>query len=96
MTEPLQPRRERIEDGDLLVVEEDEAPPDGDVIVALSLGWEEVTVKLIYRDGEKVRLRPDNEGHEELVLPAGDVRVQGRVVYVVHPPGGRRGVGGGS
>lgn len=85
--------RARIEDGDLLVVEEDEAPPDGAVIVALLRDGEEVTVKRIYRDGEKVRLRPENGDHEELILPAGDVRVQGRVVYVVHPPGSR---GGGS
>ncbi len=89
--------RARIdEDGDLLVVEEDEAPPDGAVIVASRRDGEEVTVKRVYRDGEKGRLRPENEGHEELILPAGDLRVQGRVVYVVHPPGGRRGVGGGS
>jgi repressor LexA len=79
----------RIEDDDLLVVEEDEAPPDGAVVVALLRGGEEVTVKRIYRDGEKVKLRPENGDHEELVLPAEDVRVQGRVVYVVHPPGGR-------
>lgn len=77
----------RIEDGDLLVVEEDEAPPDGAVIVALLRDGEEVTVKRIYREDDgKVRLRPENGDHEELVLPAEDVRVQGRVVYVVHPP----------
>jgi repressor LexA len=83
----------RIEDDDLLVVEEDEAPPDGAVAVVLLRGGEEVTVKRIYREGEKVKLRPENGDHEELVLPAEDVRVQGRVVYVVHPPGGR-GAGG--
>jgi repressor LexA len=84
----------RIEDGDLLVIEEDEAPPDGAVIVALLKDGEEVTVKRIYREGEKVRLRPENGDHEALVLPAEDVRVQGRVVYVVHPPGGRASGGG--
>jgi repressor LexA len=83
----------RIEDGDLLVVEEDEAPPDGAVVVALLRDGEEVTVKPIYTEGNEVRLRPENGEHDELVLPAEDVRVQGRVVYVVHPPGGR---GGGS
>jgi repressor LexA len=82
----------RIEDGDLLVVEEDEAPPDGAVIVALLWDGEEVTVKRIYREeGNRVRLRPENGDHEELVLPAEDVRVQGRVFYVLHPPRGRSG-----
>ena len=85
----------RIEDGDLLVVEEDEDPPAGTVVVALLREGEEVTVKRLYRDGERVRLRPENGDHEELVLPAEEVRVQGRVVYVVHPPGKRAKGGGG-
>lgn len=78
-----------IEDGDLLVVEEDEAPSDGAVVVALLGDGDEVTVKRLYREGESVRLRPENGEHEEIVVPADGVRLQGRVVYVVHPP--RRG-----
>jgi repressor LexA len=85
----------RIEDGDLLVVEEDETPPDGAVIVALLRDGEEVTVKRLYREeGERVKLRPENGEHEELVLPSEEVRVQGRVVYVVHPPNKRADGGG--
>ena len=75
----------RIDDGDLLVVEEDEDPPDGAVVVALLEG-EEVTVKRLHREGRYVRLKPENGAHEDIVVPAGEVRVQGRVVYVVHPP----------
>ena len=77
----------RIEDGDLLVVEEDEDPSDGTVVVALLNGGEEVTVKRLYREGEMVRLKPQNGGHEDMVIPAGEVRIQGRVVHVIHPPG---------
>ncbi len=79
-----------IADGDLLVVEEDEDPPDGTVVAALLRGGEEVTVKRLYREGETLRLRPENGEHEDLVVSAEDVTVQGRVVYVVHPPRGRR------
>ena len=75
-----------IEDGDLLVVEEDEAPSDGAVVVALLGEGDEVTVKRLYREGEAVRLRPENGEHEEIVVAADEVRLQGRVVYVVHPP----------
>ena len=82
----------RIEDGDLLVVEEDEAPADGSVVVALLGGGDEVTVKRLYREGEKVRLRPENGKHQDIVVPAEEIRVQGRVLYVVHPP--RRGPSG--
>lgn len=75
-----------IDDGDLLVVEEDEDPPDGEVVVALLRNGEEVTVKRLYREGALLRLRPENGDHEDLVVATGDVTVQGRVVYVVHPP----------
>ena len=79
----------RIEDGDLLVVEEDEDPPDGTVVVALLNGGEEVTVKKLHREGGMVRLKPQNGEHEDIIVPAREVRIQGRVVHVIHPPGGR-------
>jgi repressor LexA len=79
-----------IADGDLLVIEEDEYPPDGTVVAALIGNGEEVTVKRLYREGDLLRLRPENGDHEDLVLPAENVKIQGRVVYVVHPPRGRR------
>ncbi len=75
-----------IDDGDLLVIEEDEDPPDGTVVVALLYNGEEVTVKRLYREDELVRLSPENGDHEDLVVLAGDVIIQGSVVYVVHPP----------
>ncbi|WP_276129584.1 transcriptional repressor LexA [Rubrobacter indicoceani] len=79
-----------IEDGDLLVVEEREDPPDGSVVVALIGGGDEVTVKKLYRergeDGEMVRLVPKNGDHRDIMLPADEVRVQGEVVFVIHPP----------
>jgi repressor LexA len=82
-----------IADGDLLVVEEDEDPPDGTVVAALIGDGEEVTVKRLYREkneaGDLLRLKPENGDHQDLVLPAENVTIQGRVVYVVHPPRGR-------
>ena len=79
-----------IADGDLLVVEEDEDPPDGTVVAALIGDGEEVTVKRLYREGDLLRLRPENGDHEDLVVLAENVTIQGRVVYVVHPPRSRR------
>ena len=75
----------RIEEGDLLLVEENEDPPNGTVVVALLHG-EKVTVKRIYREGEEVRLRPHNGEHRDIVVPAGEVRIQGEIIYVLHPP----------
>lgn len=78
-----------IADGDLLIVEQDEDPPDGTVVAALIGNGEEVTVKRLYREGDYLRLRPENGDHEDLVVSADDVTLQGRVVYVVHPPRGK-------
>lgn len=74
-----------IPDGDPLLIEADESPPDGTVVAALLPG-NEVTVKWLYREGENVRLKPDNEAYEDIVLPAREVRVQGRVELVLHRP----------
>ena len=77
-----------IEDGDILLVEEDETPPDGVVIVALLDGGEEVTVKRLYREGKTVRLKPENDREQDIIVSPESLRIQGRVVYVVHPPRG--------
>ena len=75
----------RIEDGDTLLVEENEDPPDGTVVLALLRG-EEVTIKRLYRDGENVRLRYQNGEPREIVLPAEDVQIQGEIIRVIHAP----------
>ncbi len=59
--------------------------PKRRILVAL-LNDGEVTVKRLYREGETVRLKPENGEHEDLIIAAEDVKVQGRVVWVFHPP----------
>ena len=68
-----------IADGNILVAEEEEAPADGEVVVALIRGGKEVTVKRLRREGKTVRLEPRNGEHEDIVVPAGEVVVRGRV-----------------
>ncbi|HJQ28372.1 MAG TPA: S24 family peptidase, partial [Rubrobacter sp.] len=79
-----------IEEGDLLVVEENPSPPDGSVVAALILDKEEGTVKTLYREGDMVRLRPRNGAHEDIIVPAENVTVQGTVEWVVHRVRNRR------
>lgn len=49
-----------------------------------------MTVKRLYRRGgggeKQTVLRPENTAYEGIVCETGEVEVQGRVVYVVHPP----------
>lgn len=78
----------RIEEGDLLVVEEDPSPPDGSVVVALLKSGEEATVKVLRRERDLVRLEARNGDHEDVVVDPEDVDIQGRVLHVIHTVGG--------
>ena len=79
----------RIEEGDTLLIEENEDPPNGALVLALLHG-RDATVKRFYRDGDEVRLKWQNGEPREMVLPAGEVRVQGEVIRVIIEPGRQR------
>jgi repressor LexA len=79
-----------IEEGDLLVVEENPSPPNGSVVAALILEGEEATVKVLRREGDKVRLKPRNGAHQDIVIPADRIVVQGTVEWVIRRVGDRR------
>ena len=80
-----------IEEGDTLVVEENPSPPDGSVVAALILDREEeATVKVLRRQGETIRLEARNGAHEDIVVPADKVVVQGTVEWVIRRVRGRR------
>ncbi len=74
-----------IEDGDQLLVVADPSPPDGTIVAAL-IGGERVTVKRLFREGDNVRLRAENGEHRDIVAPAEEVEVQGRVVLILRRP----------
>ena len=65
-----------ILDGDLVVVRPQETARDGEIIVALV--EEEATVKRFFREGDHIRLQPENEEMAPILVR--DVSVLGRVV----------------
>lgn len=72
-----------ILDGDILVVRRQESASNGEIVVALagedeSVG--EATVKRFFRDGERVRLQPENDAFEPIY--ADYVKVLGKVTGV--------------
>jgi repressor LexA len=80
-----------IEEGDVLVIEENPSPPDGSVVAALVLGAEEeATVKVLRRQGKLTRLEPRNGAHEDIVVPAEQIVVQGTVEWVIRRVRGQR------
>lgn len=66
-------------DGDMVVVNQDSSPYNGDIVVAL-LG-EEATVKRFYKEQHHVRLQPENEKYEPILTT--EVQILGKVVGLV-------------
>ena len=74
---------DHILDGDFIVVEQTQVANPGEIVVAL-VGGEEATLKRFYREsGGKVRLQPANSEMQPIVVAAGDVKIQGRVIGVL-------------
>jgi len=65
-----------ILDGDLVVVKPQDVAEDGEIVVAM-IG-DEATVKRFFREGDHVRLQPENDTMEP--IRSREVRVLGRVV----------------
>jgi repressor LexA len=76
-------REDHILDGDYIVVEQTQVANPGEIVVAL-VGEDEATVKRFYREqGGRIRLQPANSTMSPIVVPAADVKIQGRVVGVL-------------
>ena len=67
-----------IFDGDLVIISRRERADNGEMVVANVNG--EVTLKRLYKEGERVRLQPANSMMSPIFAPAQDVSVQGVVV----------------
>jgi repressor LexA len=74
---------DHILNGDYVVVEPTQVANPGEIVVAL-VGNDEATLKRFYREpGGKVRLQPANSEMAPLIVPAAEVKIQGRVVGVL-------------
>jgi repressor LexA len=70
-----------IFDGDLIVVHSQDQAENGEIVVALV--GDEATTKRFYREGARVRLQPENELYEPIVVAADEVQLVGKVVGVL-------------
>jgi len=70
-----------IFDGDYIVVHAQDEAQNGDIVVALV--GDEATTKRFYNEGRTVRLQPENESFEPIVVNADEVDLVGRVVGVL-------------
>ena len=72
-----------ILDGDVVVVHQQDAARDGDIVAALLPGpaEDEATVKRLGHDGGRVMLIPENPAYDPIEMPDG--RILGKVVAVL-------------
>lgn len=69
-----------ILDGDIIIAEKTPAAAyDGEIVIAM-IG-DECTVKRIYREGDAIRLQPENDLYEPIITR--DVSVVGRVISCI-------------
>lgn len=74
---------DHILDGDYVVIEQTQVANQGEIVVAL-VANEEATLKRFYREAAgKIRLQPANSQMSPIVVPASEVKVQGRVIGVL-------------
>ncbi len=71
-----------IMDGDTVIIRKTERADNGQIVVAL-VKEEQVTLKRWRLRGDTVALEPCNPEHETRLFPAGQVRVQGRLVGLI-------------
>ncbi|MTD99417.1 transcriptional repressor LexA [Paracoccus sp. YIM 132242] len=71
-----------INDGDVVVIREQDTAENGDIIVALVDGHE-ATLKRYRRRGGMIALEAANPAYETRILPEESVRIQGRLVGLI-------------
>ncbi|MFN3273692.1 MAG: transcriptional repressor LexA [Paracoccus sp. (in: a-proteobacteria)] len=71
-----------INDGDVVVIREQDTAENGDIVVAL-VDNQEATLKRYRRRGAMIALEAANPNYETRILPEDRVRIQGRLVGLI-------------
>ena len=66
-----------IEEGDYLIIAEQETARNGDIVVAL-VDNDDATVKRFFREADHIRLQPENDDYEPII--SRNVKIRGRVI----------------
>lgn len=72
-----------INDGDIVLMRQQERVENGELAAVWLIEQEETTLKRFYLEGRQVRLRPANPTMKDMLFPAENVRVMGKVMCVV-------------
>ena len=72
-----------IDDGDIVLMQPTTTADEGDMVAVWLKVRQEVTLKRLFRDRQRIRLQPANSQMKPLFANHEDVEVQGRVIGVV-------------
>ena len=70
-----------VNDGDVVLLQSASNARDGEMVAAWLKNEQEATLKKFYREGDQVRLQPANRTMAPIYTDAGNVEVQGKVIY---------------
>jgi repressor LexA len=69
-----------ILDGDTVLIKKADTAETGDIVVAMVVDEQEMTLKRFRRRGASIALEPANPAYEVRILPPNKVRIQGKLV----------------
>lgn len=72
-----------IDSGDIVLLRRQETANNGDMVAAMLVDENAVTLKKFYHEGSRIRLQPANSTMEPIYTTPANVRIQGRVVGVL-------------
>lgn len=72
-----------IDDNDIVLLRFQETAENGQMVAALLLAENAVTLKKFYHEGQRIRLQPANSTMDPIFVSPDNVRIQGRVVGVL-------------
>ncbi|NJP05901.1 MAG: transcriptional repressor LexA [Chloroflexaceae bacterium] len=72
-----------IDDGDIVLMRYQETAENGQMVAAMLVNDNAVTLKRFYHEGERIRLQPANSTMSPIYTPPDNVLIRGRVVGVI-------------
>jgi repressor LexA len=72
-----------IDDGDIVLLRRQETADNGQMVAAMIVDENAVTLKKFYHEGSRIRLQPANSTMQPIFTTPDNVRIQGRVVGVL-------------
>ena len=72
-----------INDGDIVIMRRDQEVRNGDLAAVFLTDRNESTLKRVFREGKRLRLKPENPTMKPFYVEARNAEIQGRVVCVI-------------